>query len=154
MARLRGQKRGPSVGLQPLIVFLTTAGFNLETICGEYHSYAIQVRDGVIDGETFLPVAYAAVTEDDWLDEATSGARLWPDPSCLCDPLDPCHTSDTFLTRYGIIGLRRCISSKCRDFWPGSQTGRLAAFLWAAHPFAPSENVLLVDERERKRLRR
>ena len=53
---------------QPLIVFLTTAGFNLETICGEYHEYAIQVRDGVIEDDTFLPVLYAADPGDDWQD--------------------------------------------------------------------------------------
>ena len=45
---------------QPLIVFLTTAGYNTETVCGEWHEYAIGVRDGTIEDPTFLPVIYAA----------------------------------------------------------------------------------------------
>lgn len=48
---------------QPLTVLLTTAGFNLETICGEFHDYAIQVQDGTIEDPTFLPVIYAAEAE-------------------------------------------------------------------------------------------
>lgn len=48
---------------QPLIVFLTTAGFNTESICGEWHDYAVNVRDGVIDDPTFLGVIYSAEPE-------------------------------------------------------------------------------------------
>lgn len=54
---------------QPLTVLLTTAGFQLETICGEYHDYAIKVRDGLIYDPTFYPVIYAAAEGDDWLSE-------------------------------------------------------------------------------------
>jgi phage terminase large subunit-like protein len=73
---------------QPLTVMLTTAGFNLETICGEYHDYAIQVRDGVIEDPTFLPVIYAAEVEDAPETGAASGGETeaaapaldWTDP--------------------------------------------------------------------------
>jgi phage terminase large subunit-like protein len=58
---------------QPLTVMLTTAGFNLETICGEYHTYAEQVAEGVIEDPTFYPVIYAADPGDDWMDPATWG---------------------------------------------------------------------------------
>lgn len=64
---------------QPLTVFLTTAGFNLETICGEYHDYAINVRECVIDDQTFLPVIYAAEPEGDPNDEGKTAAIDWTD---------------------------------------------------------------------------
>lgn len=50
---------------QPLVVFLTTAGYNTESICGEWHDYAINVRDGVLADPTFLPVIYSAEPEPD-----------------------------------------------------------------------------------------
>lgn len=56
---------------QPLIVAITTAGLDATSICGEVHDYAIQVRDGVVEDPTFLPVIYAADPGDDWTDPAT-----------------------------------------------------------------------------------
>ena len=55
---------------QPLIVVITTAGYDRHSICWELHDYAVKVRDGVIDDPTFLAVIYAADNEDDWTDEA------------------------------------------------------------------------------------
>lgn len=49
---------------QPLVVAITTAGFDKNSICWEVHDYACKVRDGVIDDDTFLPVIYAADAED------------------------------------------------------------------------------------------
>lgn len=54
---------------QPVTVAITTAGYDRESICWEQHEYARQVRDGIIEDETFLPVIYAADMEEDWLDE-------------------------------------------------------------------------------------
>lgn len=54
---------------QPLTVFITTAGYDRESICWEYHEYARQVLEGIIDDPTFLAVIYAAEQDDDWLDE-------------------------------------------------------------------------------------
>ena len=53
---------------QPLEIYITTAGYDRESICWEYHDYAIKVRDGIIEDDTFLPVIYAASEEDDWTD--------------------------------------------------------------------------------------
>lgn len=54
---------------QPLSVFITTAGYDRESICWEQHDYACKVRDGIIEDPTFLPVIYAAPEEADWTDE-------------------------------------------------------------------------------------
>lgn len=54
---------------QPVVFAITTAGvYDKESICWELHDYAVKVRDGIIEDETFLPVLYGAEKEDDWTD--------------------------------------------------------------------------------------
>jgi phage terminase large subunit-like protein len=55
---------------QPLVIAITTAGYNRESICWEQHEYARQVKAGIIQDDTFMPVLYFAEESDDWLDEA------------------------------------------------------------------------------------
>jgi len=50
---------------QPLIFAITTAGFDKESICYEMHEYAVRVRDGIIQDDSFLPIIYAAPMEAD-----------------------------------------------------------------------------------------
>ncbi|MCH7958323.1 MAG: FHA domain-containing protein, partial [Proteobacteria bacterium] len=57
---------------QPLIVAITTAGWDRESICWELHQYAQQVIDGTIEDPSFYPVIYAADKDDDWTDK-----RVW-----------------------------------------------------------------------------
>jgi phage terminase large subunit-like protein len=54
---------------QPLLLCITTAGYDRNSICWEQHDYACKVRDGIIDDPTFLPVIYAAPDDADWTDE-------------------------------------------------------------------------------------
>lgn len=56
---------------QPLIVAITTAGWDRHSICWELHNYACKVRDGIIQDDSFLPVIFAADEKDDWTDPAT-----------------------------------------------------------------------------------
>ncbi len=51
---------------QPLIVAITTAGTDRQSICWELHEYARQVLDGTVDDPTFYAVIYAASEEDNW----------------------------------------------------------------------------------------
>ena len=53
---------------QPLETYITTAGYDRESICYEVYSYAKQVRDGVISDTSFLPVLYEAEEDDDFTD--------------------------------------------------------------------------------------
>ncbi len=53
---------------QPLIVYITTADFDRDSICNEKYDYACKVRDGVIDDPAFLPVIYEASSDADWTD--------------------------------------------------------------------------------------
>lgn len=53
---------------EPLAIFLTTAGYDRNSICWEYHDYALKVAKGVIKDPTFYPVLYGADETDDWDD--------------------------------------------------------------------------------------
>jgi phage terminase large subunit-like protein len=61
---------GYGARLEPLTVYITTAGYDRTSLCWELWDYARQVRDGVVDDPTFLPILYEAATEDDWTDPA------------------------------------------------------------------------------------
>ena len=51
---------------QPLVVALTTAGYDRKSICWDIWKYALAVRDGAIKDPTFLAEIYAAGPDDDW----------------------------------------------------------------------------------------
>lgn len=56
---------------QPLTIVISTAGNDRSTIMKELYDYAIQVRDGVIKDETFVPVIFEAPEDADPWDEKT-----------------------------------------------------------------------------------
>jgi phage terminase large subunit-like protein len=56
---------------QPLIVAITTAGYDRESICWEQHEYARQVLAGIIKDEEFFAYIEAADEKDDWQDPKT-----------------------------------------------------------------------------------
>ncbi len=56
---------------QPLLIAITTAGFDRNSICWEQHQYAQKILQGIIEDESFYPVIYAADKEDDWTAPAT-----------------------------------------------------------------------------------
>lgn len=56
---------------QPLMVMITTAGFDRESICYEQHEYAQEVLAGRIDDPTFFAYIAAADETDDWTDPVT-----------------------------------------------------------------------------------
>jgi phage terminase large subunit-like protein len=55
---------------QPLLVAITTAGYDRNSICWEQHEYARQVAAGVIVDESFYSFIAAAGEGDDWMDPA------------------------------------------------------------------------------------
>jgi phage terminase large subunit-like protein len=56
---------------QPLIIHITTAGWDRHSICYEKYDYACKVRDGIIQDDTFFPVIYEIGEKDDWRKEKT-----------------------------------------------------------------------------------
>jgi len=56
---------------QPLIIAITTAGWDKNSICWEIHEYARKVKAGILEDDTFLPVMYGADANDDIFNEET-----------------------------------------------------------------------------------
>lgn len=56
---------------QPVVVAITTAGFDRHSICWEMHEYARKVIAGLVKDPTFLAVIYGAGEKDDWTSEKT-----------------------------------------------------------------------------------
>jgi phage terminase large subunit-like protein len=54
---------------EPLMIAITTAGYDRNSICWELHSYAQKILDGIIVDPSFYPVIYAAPQDADWTDE-------------------------------------------------------------------------------------
>lgn len=62
--------RGVIARRQPLILLITTAGDDDESICYEEYDYAKRVMSGTIQDDQHLPVIFEARPDDDWLDPA------------------------------------------------------------------------------------
>ena len=56
---------------QPLMVYITTAGYDRKSVCWEVWKYAEAVASGAIKDESFLPAIFAAPPEADWKAEKT-----------------------------------------------------------------------------------
>jgi phage terminase large subunit-like protein len=54
---------------QPLTLAISTAGYDRHSILYELYQHACNVRDGVVDDPTFLPLLFEAAKDVDWLDE-------------------------------------------------------------------------------------
>lgn len=56
---------------QPIMLSITTAGYDKQSKCYEMHEYSKDVRDGKISDPSFLPIVYGAEPDDDWRDPET-----------------------------------------------------------------------------------
>lgn len=59
--------------LQPLVMAVTTAGYDRQSICYEQYDYAKRVARGAVNDPTFFSFICELDKDDDWTDEA-----LWP----------------------------------------------------------------------------
>lgn len=56
---------------QPLVLGITTAGYDRQSLCFNLHDYAEKVVSGVLDDDSFFGLIYTIDEGDDWEDEAT-----------------------------------------------------------------------------------
>ena len=56
---------------QPMFIMITTAGYDLNSICYEQYDYAKKVRDGIIKDDRYYPAIFEADKEDDPFSEET-----------------------------------------------------------------------------------
>lgn len=55
----------------PITIAITTAGYDKNSICWEVHEYALKIKTGALEDESFLSCIYAAGTDDDFTKEET-----------------------------------------------------------------------------------
>lgn len=55
---------------EPLVIAITTAGYDRHSICWEQHDYATRILEGVVTDPAFYPVIFSAPADADWTDEA------------------------------------------------------------------------------------
>lgn len=63
--------RGMGKRRQPVLVMITTAGDDDESICFEEWDYARRVISGSVQDLTYLPVVFEAKADEDWTEEKT-----------------------------------------------------------------------------------
>ena len=64
---------GMGMRRQPMMIYITTAGFNLGGPCKEYHDTAIEILKGLKEDDTVWPFIYELDAEDEWFDP-----KVWP----------------------------------------------------------------------------
>ena len=53
---------------QPLMIVITTAGFDLQSPCHDMYMLGVEILEGIKDDDTFLPVIFQLDEDDDWKD--------------------------------------------------------------------------------------
>lgn len=61
-------KQSTSARTQPLLLCITTAGTNRESVYDSIYDYATKVADGIVDDPTYLPVLYELDARSEWDD--------------------------------------------------------------------------------------
>jgi phage terminase large subunit-like protein len=56
---------------QPIMIMITTAGYDLESVCYEQHTYATQVATGAVEDPSWFVYIAAAQPNDDWRSAST-----------------------------------------------------------------------------------
>lgn len=70
-------KQSQSARTQPLLLCITTAGTNRESVYDSVYEYACKVADGTVSDSTFLPVLYELDARTEW-DAAKSWCKANP----------------------------------------------------------------------------
>lgn len=55
---------------QPIMVVITTAGFNLESPCHDMYMLGVEILEGIKSDDSFFPFIWSLDEDDDWTDEA------------------------------------------------------------------------------------
>lgn len=54
----------------PLMLAITTAGFDRQSLCWTQHEYTRKVLDGIVDDDSWFGIIFTLDEDDDWQDEA------------------------------------------------------------------------------------
>lgn len=113
---------------QPMIVAITTAGFDRSSICFEQYDYACKVRDGLIDDPEFYQVIYEADPDDDPFDpdthrKANPGYGTIISESYLRQEALRAKNTPSYLNTFKRLHL---------NIWTSSEQAWIPAHVWAA----------------------
>ena len=85
----------------PILFMITTSGYNREGIYDNQYDYAVQVLNGSIEDEHFLPLIYELDSPDEWTDpkawvKANPGLGPIKDQQFLADNVERAKKDSTF----------------------------------------------------------
>ncbi|HUW10713.1 MAG TPA: terminase TerL endonuclease subunit, partial [Anaerolineae bacterium] len=105
---------------QPMILEITTAGFDRHSICWEHHEYSRQVLEGAIEDDRWFTFIACAEEKEDWKDPAV-WARANPNlgVSVKMESLvDEAHKAERMPSRQNVFKrLRLCQWTQQSDRW-------------------------------------
>lgn len=89
---------GTGARRQPLNFYITTAGYNRESVCWEFHDYAVKVLEGILTDDTFFAYIATVDQDDDWTNpEVWAKANPNLGVSVKLDDLQrKCHAAKAF----------------------------------------------------------
>jgi phage terminase large subunit-like protein len=123
---------------QPLLIVLTTAGYDRHSIAWEVHTYASKVRDGIIDDPSFLPVIYAADETDDWKDP-----DVWRKANpCMGVSLQPTYFEDEFQRACEIPAYENTFKRLHLNLWTEQESRIIPMDKWDACGIPVDEKAL------------
>lgn len=119
---------------EPLRLAITTAGYDRESLCYELHSYARDVRSGVITDPSFLSVHYGARDHQDWRDRA-----VWAEANpALGDFLRPEFLEDEFRQAEASPARQNTFRRLYLNQWVEQRTRWLELERWDAQAACPA----------------
>ncbi|GAH14659.1 unnamed protein product, partial [marine sediment metagenome] len=115
---------------QPLLIIITTSGFDRHSILYEQYDYAKKILSGVIKDKTFLPVIYEADKKDDWQDE-----KVWYKANPALGTFRRLDDMRSLAKKAKeIIALQNTFKRFYLDQWTQQETRWLAIEKWDACP--------------------
>lgn len=115
---------GQAARQSPMTISITTAGYDLDTLCGEKHQFAEKVISGEVSAPRFYAKIYAAPADADWRDP-----RTW----AIANPSFGVTVMPTF---YADQIARGIIESSFKryflDIWTDAEDPWLPSGAWAA----------------------
>jgi phage terminase large subunit-like protein len=113
---------------QPILLIITTAGFNLAGPCYEKRRQAAQMLDGVIPNDELFAIIYSIDEKDDWTKPAAL-RKANPNMGVSVD-------EDFLLTqqRNAVmnVALQNAFKTKHLNIWCAARSGWMSQQMWAA----------------------
>ena len=123
---------------QPLVVAITTAGYDRNSICWEQHEYARQVLSGTVRDPSFFAYIRAAGEDEDWTDE-----KVWKACNPALGDFRSIREMRQLARRAKVVpALQNTFRRLYLNQWTHQATRWLDLDLWDSQPGVMSEEAL------------